>query len=69
MNILIHYQYGLYFQANVERPEVVPLSSDEAQRILKRKRDDLELAEIDEKLREHSLRSLEMDAKFKAKQR
>jgi hypothetical protein len=54
-----------FFQAHAERPEVLPLSDDEHQRVLKRKRDDLELAELDARVKEldasHKNRMEELD--------
>ena len=40
-----------FLKANTERPDMGPLSDDERTRLIKRKREDLELAELDDKLK------------------
>jgi hypothetical protein len=67
-------KFQAFMQAHVKRPEESPLSDEEAARILKRKRDDLERAEIDAKLRKYAIeeqeqgfKSLELDAVHKSR--
>jgi hypothetical protein len=52
-----------FLQAHTERPEMTPLSDTEAQNILKRKREELEIADIDAKLLEQKAKLLEQKAK------
>jgi hypothetical protein len=61
-------QTQTFLLAHVERPEIQPLSEEQHERTLKRKRADLELAEVDARLRElehrEKERQLEHDAKL-----
>ena len=62
----------VFLQAHTERPEVAPLSDVEAQNILKRKRGDLEMAEIEAKFlalknqkRAQEIQAIEVEATHK----